>query len=186
MSDVVNKLTGQYLTSVNTPDYDPVDWLINPDLSAVAGVPQQYWKVENDAVVEMDQAEKDAVDAAMAPQPSMRGIQDYVNLGGKSTSASFERVGTYFYRGSAEVGEPYAIGLIAHADPGAVGEARLYDQENGVVIASAQFNSASDERIELEITESWPTQETILEIQIQRTSGTANKYIYCEGVVIAY
>lgn len=186
MSDVVNRTTGQYRKSVNTPDYDTADWLINPDLSAVLGIPQQYWKVEGDSVVEMNQAEKDAVDVAMAPQPTVRGIQDYVNLGGKVTSASFERIGSYLYRGSAQVGEPHAVELIARIDPGAVGEVRVYDQENGIVIASAQFNSSVDERIELQISESWPTEPTILEIQIRRISGSANKHVYCYGMVIAY
>lgn len=36
----------QYLESVNTPDYPEADWVINPDLSAVEGVPQGYWVLE--------------------------------------------------------------------------------------------------------------------------------------------
>lgn len=67
MSDVVNKTTLQYLKSVNTPDYPTEDWLINPDLSALSAVPQMYWKVSGELVLEMTQAEKDVVDAANAP-----------------------------------------------------------------------------------------------------------------------
>ena len=70
MADVLNRTTLQYLQSVNTPDYPVVDWVINPDLSGVAGVPQKYWKLTGDVVSEMSQAEKDAVDAAV--QPSVR------------------------------------------------------------------------------------------------------------------
>lgn len=54
--------------SVNTPNYDTDDWLVNPDLSGVEGVAEYYWKVTGTppggAVEEMNQAEKDVVDAA--------------------------------------------------------------------------------------------------------------------------
>ncbi len=66
MADVVNRTTVEYLRSVNTPDYPTADWLINPDLSALAAVEQKYWKVVGETVVEMTQPEKDAVDAAEA------------------------------------------------------------------------------------------------------------------------
>lgn len=68
MSSVINRTTLAYKTSVNTPDYSETEWIINPDLSGVSEVPQKYWKIVGDDVVEMDQAEKDAVDAAIAEQ----------------------------------------------------------------------------------------------------------------------
>lgn len=66
MSSVINRTTYVYKISVNTPDYSDVIWLHNPDLSGVSEVAQKYWKVVDDTVVEMDQTEKDAVDAAEA------------------------------------------------------------------------------------------------------------------------
>lgn len=53
-----------YRTSIHTPDYSTDNWVINPDLSGLGGVDCKYWKVVGDAVVEMNQTEKDAVDAA--------------------------------------------------------------------------------------------------------------------------
>ena len=53
--------------SINTPDYPVADWLINPDVSAVSTVARKYWKVSGSSVVEMSQAEKDVVDAIVAP-----------------------------------------------------------------------------------------------------------------------
>jgi len=50
MADVLNKTTNQYLMSVNTPDFDPAEWIINPDLSAVKDTDPALWIVENDAV----------------------------------------------------------------------------------------------------------------------------------------
>ena len=53
-----------YKTSVNTPDYSSrTDVIVNPDLSALSGIPRKYWKQDSGAIVEMTQAEKDAVDA---------------------------------------------------------------------------------------------------------------------------
>jgi len=65
----------EYLTSVNGSEYmtDPAtndttpnspDVLINPDISLVKNVPVKFWKRVGDTVVEMDQAEKDAIAAA--------------------------------------------------------------------------------------------------------------------------
>lgn len=64
MANVLNRTTKEYLRSVNTPEYDVADWIINPDVSALAGVPTKYWVITGDTVAEMSQAEKDAVDAA--------------------------------------------------------------------------------------------------------------------------
>jgi len=59
MADVLHKETLQYLKSVHTPNYDPEEWLINPDLSAVEGVDPKYWKIQDDKVLEMSGEEKD-------------------------------------------------------------------------------------------------------------------------------
>lgn len=76
MADIVIDQNGvHYLTSVNTPDYltgvpaNKADMpslakegvVINPDLKAVKGVPQRYWKLEDGKVVEMSQLEKDTL-----------------------------------------------------------------------------------------------------------------------------
>lgn len=63
MSDVVNRTTKQYFKSVNTPDFPAADWIINPDLTALIGVPSKYWNISGDTITEMSQAEKDQVDA---------------------------------------------------------------------------------------------------------------------------
>jgi hypothetical protein len=65
MSTVLHRTTKEYHESANTPDYPIENWIINPDLSAVSGVPIKYWKITGDAVSEMNQTEKDTVDAAV-------------------------------------------------------------------------------------------------------------------------
>lgn len=63
MGWVVHRTTIEYIASVNTPDYSPAIWIINPDLSLLLDiVPWKYWKVSGDSVLEMSQAEKDVVD----------------------------------------------------------------------------------------------------------------------------
>lgn len=65
MATVFNRITKQLIQSVNTPDYPESSWIVNPDLSWLENVPQKYWKVVGDSVVEMSAAEKTAVDAAL-------------------------------------------------------------------------------------------------------------------------
>ena len=68
MANVLNRTTKAYLTSVHTPDYPVQDWIIDPDVSEVAGFPTKYWSIIGDVVTLMSQAERDAVDAAEAAQ----------------------------------------------------------------------------------------------------------------------
>lgn len=71
MADVLHRETLELRRSVNTPDFPPEVWVINPDLSAVAGVAARYWKLTGDVVSEMSTEEKAAVDAALAPVPQL-------------------------------------------------------------------------------------------------------------------
>lgn len=64
MANVLNRLSVLFLRSVHEPDYPVQDWIINPDITAVASLPTRYWKISGDTVSAMSQAEMDAVDAA--------------------------------------------------------------------------------------------------------------------------
>ena len=72
MADVVSRaIASNYRLAVNTGDYPPAEWLINPsglDPLLAGDVPSQYWKYTPDGedIEEMTQAEKDAVDQAAA------------------------------------------------------------------------------------------------------------------------
>lgn len=71
MSAVIHRTTLQYIPSVNEPDYPEPTWKWNPNMSAVIGVPQQYWKAPADwtgdaGPLEMTAGEKTAADAAAA------------------------------------------------------------------------------------------------------------------------
>lgn len=67
MSNVLHRTTLQYLTLADTPLYPVEDWIINPDLSGVVGVPTKYIKIVGDSVLKMTQPEKDVVDTANLP-----------------------------------------------------------------------------------------------------------------------
>ena len=56
--------TSLALRPLSSPEetFDPADWLEVSKQDLHAG-PRKYWKIENDQVVEMDQSEKDIVDA---------------------------------------------------------------------------------------------------------------------------
>jgi len=64
MANVLHRTTNKYLQSVNTADYPVGDWIINPDLSSVGSFASTYWIITGDVVTLMDQAARDAVDAA--------------------------------------------------------------------------------------------------------------------------
>lgn len=64
MANVLNRTTKEFLRSVNEPDYPIEEWIISPDLSAVEGFDSRYWIITGDVVSLMDQAARDAVDAA--------------------------------------------------------------------------------------------------------------------------
>ena len=66
MSAVLNRTTKQFIPSANTPDFPVIDWIINPDLSAVGGFPSRYWIITGDIVTLMTPAERAAVDLAIS------------------------------------------------------------------------------------------------------------------------
>jgi len=63
-ANVLNRASKQYIRSANTPEYPPGQWVINPDLSSVVGVPRRYWKITGDIVSPMNAAERQVVDIA--------------------------------------------------------------------------------------------------------------------------
>ena len=72
MADVINRTPAPngvyvYRQSVNTPDFPPAAWLVNPDLSSVRTFPTRHWKVVGETVVRMSAAERADVDAPPAP-----------------------------------------------------------------------------------------------------------------------
>lgn len=78
MSTVIKKTPnnhGQYrvIYEIELPNYPVDDWLHDPDFSTVTDVPQRYWKVDVSSVVEMDQAEKDAVDSSLHNKANLVG-----------------------------------------------------------------------------------------------------------------
>ena len=65
MGNYLHRTTKQYLTSTSPASLpEPLaNYIDEPDLSAVAGVPNRYWIITGDVVTEMSQGEKDALDA---------------------------------------------------------------------------------------------------------------------------
>jgi len=65
MSTVFHRTTLERRGNVSAASFDPGVWLADPDLTPVAGVPDEYWKIVGDSVVEMAPAEKAAQDAQL-------------------------------------------------------------------------------------------------------------------------
>ncbi len=65
MASVLNRATKEFRKSVNTPDFNVAEWIINPDLTDVAGSPRRYWKITGDIVTPVDASERITIDAAI-------------------------------------------------------------------------------------------------------------------------
>lgn len=62
MANVLNRVTREFIASVNTPDFPETDWIINPDLTAVAGFDPAYWVVAGNNVTLANAANRLIVD----------------------------------------------------------------------------------------------------------------------------
>ena len=60
MSTVVNKQTLQVIHSVNTPDYQNGEWVINP---TIPDAPKRHWKIDGDNLVVKNASEIAEADA---------------------------------------------------------------------------------------------------------------------------
>lgn len=82
MGDYVHRTTKSYLRSVSPNELpEPLaNYIEDPDLSAVVGVPSVYWIVIGDVISEMSQGEKDAVDAQLLQERYDSIIQEIDNL----------------------------------------------------------------------------------------------------------
>jgi hypothetical protein len=93
MATVLQRTTLELREDVAAASFDPTVWLVDPDLSGVAGVPVIYWKVVGDTVVEKTAAEKVAADAAyLAEQKGVVratiGMQANVYIGARYDEAT--------------------------------------------------------------------------------------------------
>ena len=82
MPNYVHRTTKAYLTSTSPaslPEAE-VNYIEDPDLSAVTGFASIYWIITGDVVTLMDQAARDAVDAALlsANRDSTADVLDQV------------------------------------------------------------------------------------------------------------
>ena len=66
MAKVLHRESKVIRESVNTPDFPVKDWIINPDMKNVEGVPVRHWKISGNDIEIMSQAERDIVDALNA------------------------------------------------------------------------------------------------------------------------
>jgi hypothetical protein len=89
MSTVINKTPSEegiyrYLTNIDITKYSSSDWLLDPNVTALVNVKQDYWKVTGSVVEEMTGGEKTLVDAAIRDRsatPNNHGEFKFGNRG---------------------------------------------------------------------------------------------------------
>jgi hypothetical protein len=81
MGNYLHRTTKQYLQSWSPNDLpDPLaNYIEEPDLSAVEGVPNRYWIITGDVITEMSQGEKDALDAQALSDGRDAAIQEQID-----------------------------------------------------------------------------------------------------------
>lgn len=81
MGDYLHRTTKRFRQSISPNELpEPLaNYIEDPDLSAVAGVPSIYWIVTGDVISEMAQGEKDTVDAALLSSARDAEIQAAVD-----------------------------------------------------------------------------------------------------------
>lgn len=93
MANVFNRTTGQYIPSAHTPNFDVADWVISPDLTAVAGQPLRYWFITG-GVNPDGQEELGIVDAAaqIVIDDALDVIKVAAEINGAKATFDIERV----------------------------------------------------------------------------------------------
>lgn len=190
MANVVNRTTVEYIKSVNTPDYSPAEWIINPDLSALDDVPHRYWKVVGDDVVEMDQAEKDAVDAAIAEKQ-----HESMLMGRKVDSLPVTILDDLFneevYRIGGKVpvkGTLYPDNIVvnavinAYVEEGDTGTIRVYDATNAQELGTIEFTETVQTLKTLELTDISKGVDVVIEVHGK--VGGASEQLHLEGITL--
>lgn len=175
-----------YHPSAHTPSFDAEsNKLVNPSLSAVSGVDQRYWKVTGSplTVDEMSNSEKAAIDALVV---NKRSIHNLLTFEKSTRKSSWTRLETFVYEGSTEMGVPYEIEAIGYVDSGATGSLRIFDKTNGVVLGTANITNTAEDTIEVSTDGDWPGSSALIEIHVKRTSGTARKKVYLNGMIIGF
>ena len=92
MATVVNKQTLEVLESVNTPEYDPSEWLINP---SIPDAPKRHWKVSGDSLVLKNASEINSADAeylTLIKEDRKRVFKDHLGDGLQSKYSTDEKL----------------------------------------------------------------------------------------------
>ena len=80
MANVLNRFTLEYVTSVDTSNYSPEVWVINPDLSAVENIDKRQWVIEGNIVRHMNSEEINCCCLGPAKLQKKSEIGDYREL----------------------------------------------------------------------------------------------------------
>ena len=81
MGNYLHRTSKQYLKSWSPNDLpEPLaNYIEEPDLSAVVGVPAKYWIVTDNVITEMSQPEKDAIDAQALSDVRDAAMQEQID-----------------------------------------------------------------------------------------------------------
>lgn len=90
----------------------------------------------------------------------------------KTLNPTFTRSATVVFEGSDFYeAMPAKAQVSAYTDGSTIGEVRLYDLDNDIIIGTITINSLSEEIVEMDITGEWPEDKATIELQMRKVSG---------------
>jgi hypothetical protein len=139
MASVLNRTTKEYRASANTPDFPEIDWIINPDMSAVVGFDSRYWVITGDVVSLMAEVDRTALDAAAEITAALE--REYGIQASSSASTFLAMAGSideFAASGSDNIGS--LIGSLRDQETAAVDAQRAMTEMEGDYIATVVAN----------------------------------------------
>lgn len=134
-----------------------------------------------------EETEIENIFANHSVKPSKEGIRELVVFEGQEISSNtFKRIAAYVYDGQKDR-IPVDIFVLGYIDDGGTGEIRIYDKTNNIIIGSNSVTNTTEDKIQILFDENlWPTDAVVIEIQGKRVTGTGNKRLHFNSMVIGY
>lgn len=92
-------------------------------------------------------------------------------------TGSYVRITAFIFEGTSVENAPHCVRVLCSVDVGAVGEVRVYDRTNGVVIGQQTFSNIDEELIDVSGLTGWSVDSSVIEFQVRRSVGAGNNEV---------
>lgn len=105
----------------------------------------------------------------------------------KTINSTFTRSATVVFEGTDFYdAAPVKVEVTAYVEGTAIGEVRLYDLDNDIILGTATINTTSEQVIAVPITGEWSEEQATIELQMKRSSGGEAEYVVISSLQIIF